>query len=205
MMNRVTFQIMTVMLCSVLTVFGGCLSSSKPSKFYVLSALPQSETATQATTDNVDMLIGIGPITLPAYLNRFQIVTRTSENELKLAEFHLWAEPLKDNIARVLMESLSGLLKTNQIGVYPWRTINRITYQITIDVVRFDVGFDGNALLSVFWTIYGKDGKELLTKKAVFSASAGSKNYKAIVAAQSLTLIEFSREIASTIKKIHPR
>jgi uncharacterized lipoprotein YmbA len=206
MINRVTFQIMIVMLCSVLTVFGGCASSTKPSKFYVLSAIPQSETATQTTTDNVDMLIGIGPITLPAYLNRSQIVTRTSENELNLAEFHLWAEPLKDNISRVLMESLSGMLNTNQIAIYPWRTSSRIAYQVTLDVIRFDVGFDGNAMLNVYWTIFGKDGKEaLLTKKSVFSASEGSKNYKAIVAAQSLTLIEFSREIASTIKKIHPR
>lgn len=206
MMNRGIFQIMTFILCAVIMIFSGCASSTQPSKFYVLSAIPQSKTATQTTTDNVDMLIGIGPITLPAYLNRSQIVTRTSENELKLAEFHLWAEPLKENIARVLMESLSSMLNTNQIVIYPWRASSSVAYQITIDVVRFDVGSDGNAMLNVYWTIFGKDGKEaLLTKKAVFSASAGSKNYKAIVAAQNRVLIEFSREIASTIKKIHPR
>ena len=171
-----------------------------------MRAIPKSETATQNTTGDADILIGIGPITLPAYLNRSKIVTRTSENELNLAEFHLWAEPLKDNISRVLMESLSSMLNTNQIAIYPWRASSRIAYQVTLDVVRFDVGFDGNAMLNVYWTIFGKDGKEaLLTKKSVFSVSAKSKDYKAMVAAQSLTLIEFSQEIASTIKKIHPR
>lgn len=206
MMNRVTFQIMIVMLCSVLTVFGGCASSTKPSKFYVLSALPQSEPIAQTTTGDADILIGIGPITLPAYLNRSQIVTRTSENELNLAEFHLWAEPLKDNISRVLMESLSSMLNTNQIAIYPWRISSRIAYQVTLNVIRFDVGFDGNAMLNVYWTIFGKDCKEaLLTKKSVLRASAKSKDYKAMVAAQNQTLMEFSREIASTIKKIHPR
>jgi len=185
-------------------IFSGCASSTQPSKFYVLSAIPQSEATSQKTTDDTDILIGIGPITLPAYLNRSQIVTRTSENELKLAEFHLWAEPLKDNISRVLMESLSGLLNTNQIVIYPWRASSSVAYQITLDVVRFDVGPDGDAVMNVYWTVYGIDSKEaLLTKKSVFSASAKSKDYKAMVAAQNQTLMKFSREIASTIKKIH--
>ncbi len=206
MIDRVTFQIMTVMLCSVLTVFGGCASSTKPSKFYVLSAIPESGPIAQTTTGESDILIGIGPITLPAYLNRSQIVTRTSENELNLAEFHLWAEPLKDSISRVLMESLSSMLNTNQIAIYPWRTSSRIAYQVTFDVIRFDVDFNGKAMLNVYWTIFGKEGEEALkTKKSVFSASAKSKDYKAMVAAQNQTLMEFSHEIASTIKKIHPR
>ena len=206
MMKRSTFLITTAILGAVMVLLWGCASTTQPSKFYVLSALTQPEATIQVTTSNADMLIGIGPVTLPAYLNRSQIVTRTSENELKLAEFHLWAEPLKENISRVLMESLSNLLNTNRIVTYPWRASISVAYQITFDVVRFDVGSDGNALLNVYWAVYGKDGKEeLLKKKSIFRESAESKDYHSIVAAQNLTLREFSREIASTIKKIHPR
>jgi len=204
MMKRSTFLITTAILGAVMALLWGCASTTQPSKFYVLSVLTQPEATTQVTTSNADMLIGIGPVTLPAYLNRSQIVTRTSENELKLAEFHLWAEPLKENIARVLMESLSNLLNTNRIVTYPWRTSISVAYQITLDVVRFDVGSDGNAVMNVYWTVYDKDGKEeLLKKKSIFRESSGSKDYHSIVAAQNRTLMEFSREIASTIKKIH--
>ena len=156
------------------------------------------------TTDDTDRLIGIGPITLPAYLKRNQIVTRNSENELKLAEFHLWAEPLKENIARVLMENLSNLLNTNRIIIYPWRASSSVAYQVILDVVRFDVGTDGNAVMKVYWTVYGRDGKEeLFKKKSTFLSPVGSEDYHEIVAAQNRTLMEFSREIASTIKRIH--
>ena len=204
MMKRSTFLITTAILGAVMALLWGCASTTQPSKFYVLSVLTQPKATTQVTTSNADMLIGIGPVTLPAYLNRSQIVTRTSENELKLAEFHLWAEPLKENIARVLMESLSNLLNTNRIVIYPWRTSISVAYQITLDVVRFDVGSDGNAVMNVYWTVYDKDGKEeLLKKKSIFRESSGSKDYHSIVAAQNRTLMEFSREIASTIKKIH--
>jgi len=204
MMKRSTFLITTAILGAVMALLWGCASTTQPSKFYVLSVLTQPKATTQVTTSNADMLIGIGPVTLPAYLNRSQIVTRTSENELKLAEFHLWAEPLKENIARVLMESLSNLLNTNRIVTYPWRTSISVAYQITLDVVRFDVGSDGNAVMNVYWTVYDKDGKEeLLKKKSIFRESSGSKDYHSIVAAQNRTLMEFSREIASTIKKIH--
>lgn len=206
MMKRSTFLITTAILGAVMALLWGCASTTQPSKFYVLSALTQPEATTQVSTSNADMLIGIGPVTLPAYLNRSQIVTRTSENELKLAEFHLWAEPLKKSISRVLMESLSNLLNTNRIVIYPWRSSIGVAYQITLDVVRFDVGSDGDAVMNVYWAVYGKDGKEeLLKKKSIFRESAGSKDYHSIVAAQNRTLMEFSREIASTIKKIHPR
>jgi uncharacterized lipoprotein YmbA len=193
-------------LGAVMAFLWGCASTTQPSKFYVLSALTQPEATTQVTTSDADMLIGIGPITLPAYLNRSQIVTRPSENELKLAEFHLWAEPLKENISRVLMESLSNLLNTNRIVTYPWRASISVAYQITLDVVRFDVGSDEDAVMNVYWTVYDKDGKEeLFKKKSIFRESVGSKDYHSIVAAQNRTLMEFSREIASTIKKIHTK
>jgi uncharacterized lipoprotein YmbA len=205
MMKRAAFFLITTFfLGAVMVALGGCAGTTQPSKFYILSALPQPEASALMTIENADALIGIGPINLPAYLNRSQIVTRASDNELKLAEFHLWAEPLNDNIARVLMESLSDLLNTNKITV--WRAGNRATYQITLDVVRFDVGSDGNAVLNVFWAIYGQDGMgKLFNKKSIFRVPAGSGDYQAIVAAQNRAIMELSREIASAIKRIHDR
>lgn len=149
------------------------------------------------------MPIIIGPITLPAYLNRSQIVTRTTENELNLAEYHRWAEPIKENIARVLMERLSILLDTNQIAIYPWRTSSRSAYQITIDVTRFDAGPDNHVYLNVFWTIYGENGREALTiKKSNFSIQVESKDYSSIVAAQNRVLIEFCSELAVSLSNM---
>jgi len=49
---------------------------------------------------------GVGPVTLPPYLDRSQIVMSDRANELNLAEFDQWAESLQTNFTRVLGENL---------------------------------------------------------------------------------------------------
>src|SRR5262245_19194049 len=39
--------------------------------------------------------IGVGPVIMPGYLDRTQIVTRSGPDRVKLASFHRWAEPLE--------------------------------------------------------------------------------------------------------------
>ena len=39
--------------------------------------------------------IGVGPVIMPGYLDRIQIVTRTGADRVELATFHRWAEPLE--------------------------------------------------------------------------------------------------------------
>ena len=203
MSNKETIPIIVVILCVGIAILSGCASTTQPSKFYVLSPSPQSEVPKKTTKSYTGMPIIIGPITLPAYLNRSQIVTRTTENELNLAEYHRWAEPIKENIARVLMERLSILLDTNQIAIYPRRTSSRSAYQITIDVTRFDAGPDNHVYLNVFWTIYGENGREALTiKKSNFSIQVESKDYSSIVAAQNRVLIEFCSELAASLSNM---
>ena len=102
MMKNDTIQLSLVLMSVVLMVLSACTGISKPSNFYVLSALPESETAVKGVGNESALSIGIGPITLPIYLDRSQIVTRISRNELKMDEFHRWAEPLKENFFRVL-------------------------------------------------------------------------------------------------------
>jgi len=85
------FTVITL-ICS-LTVLGGC-ASTEPSRFYILHSLSGSEAETQIAAAENGVAIGIGPIELPEYLDRPQIVTRLSKNELQLAEFDQWVEPL---------------------------------------------------------------------------------------------------------------
>jgi uncharacterized lipoprotein YmbA len=148
--------------------------------------------------------IGIGPINLPEYLDRPQIVTRIGENEHQLDEFNQWAESLTFSIARVLGENLSILLATDNIFLFPWRGSTQIDYQVKVGVIRFTGTPGGNAVLDVLWTIYkGNDAKELIDmKKSSFSQSTGGEGYEALVSAQNKMLEDFSREIAETIKAL---
>jgi uncharacterized lipoprotein YmbA len=96
----------------------GC-GNSEPSRYYILTPMASSHTAQAAISDDPELTVGIDPIELPQYLDRAQIVTRTTRNELDFAEFDRWAEPLGDNFGRVLLEDLSTLLSAHRILVVP--------------------------------------------------------------------------------------
>jgi len=147
--------------------------------------------------------ICVGPVMLPKYLDRPQIVTTTKTSELKLAEFDRWAEPLRDNFSRVLTEDLSKALGTDRVAVFPRESAASYDYQIIVTVIRFDGESGGNAVLSVRWSIFGEAGKkELFTKKTDISEPAGAQGYEALVSAQSRAIAELSKEIAGAIKAL---
>jgi uncharacterized lipoprotein YmbA len=205
MMTKYVLQIAVFTLGAFLVFLGGCAGTSPPSDFYVLSALQHSSTGTPSDGDKSKIAIGIGPVKLPDYLDRSQIVTRTGPNELKVAAFDRWAEPLKSSFPRILLENLATLLNTDQVALYPWRKSAAVEYQVMVDIVQFDSERGGDAVLIARWTLLeGRSEKILQRKKSVFRKSLHSNDYQSIVAVQSQTLMEFSREIAAAIKTFSP-
>jgi uncharacterized lipoprotein YmbA len=104
-----------IILSLLLLVLSGC-ASTEPSRFYILSSLHGTEAEQVQEESEQGIAIGVGPVKIPAHLNRPQIVTRTSQNELKLAEFDKWAGSFKDGFTRVLAKNLSVLLSTEPRG-----------------------------------------------------------------------------------------
>jgi uncharacterized protein len=183
---------------------GGC--TSQPSRFYLLSASPSTEAASLDTSGQQGPTIGVGPVTLPRYVDRPQIVTRTSPYEIKVAEFDRWAEALDANFSRVLAENLSILLPSARVVMSPWPRAARIDYQISVDVTHFLSQVGGDSVLIADWTLFKGEGQDVLTSgKSRFSAAPGGQDYAAIVAAMSQTVASLSREIATAIKGVESR
>jgi uncharacterized protein len=185
-------------------IVGGC--ASQPSRFYLLSAVPNTEMASLEMSGQQGPTIGVGPVTLPRYVDRPQIVTRTSPYELKVAEFDRWAEALDTNFTRVLAENLSILLPTARVVMSPWPRAIPIDYQVTVDVTHFLSQVGGDSLLIADWTLFKGEGQDALTSgRSRFSASPGGQDYAAIVAAMSQTVASLSREIATAVRGVGPR
>jgi len=191
-----------MILCVFAMMLTGC-AVSKPSKFYLLNSMttPGESVSTSVDTDGPTVLIG--PVTLPAYLDRHQIVKLVGNHELVMDDFTRWAEPLEDNFYRVLTENLSLLLKTPKVYAYNSRGSTPSDFQITINVTRFDSVPGGDAYLTAFWTVVGKDDSTyLMQKKSVYHAAAAAAGLTGMVDAQNRTLTEFSREIAAAIQSL---
>ncbi|UCD56919.1 MAG: membrane integrity-associated transporter subunit PqiC [Candidatus Hydrogenedentota bacterium] len=202
MTNPYRFRVTSVISAVLLLVLAGC-ASTEPSRYYTLGPLPELATEEQTTSARQSLAIGLGPIELPAYLDRPQIVTRTGANQLKIAEFDRWAEPLEQNFARVLAENLSTLLSTDRVFTYPWKRSTPIRYKVTIDVIRFDGQPGGSVTLVARWTISGMDEQEELSqRKSSISVPADGDDYNVLVSAKSRALAHLSSEIAATIEAV---
>jgi uncharacterized protein len=173
-----------------------------PTRLYVLTALSATDRASQVAALRSDP-IGVGPVTLPQYTNRLQMVTGNTGQELRRAPFDNWAEPLEDNFARVLAENLSLLLASDQVAVFPWKGPMSLEYQVVVEVTKFLGEPGGQASLEALWSIVGKNGKDVLVmKKSSFTEPVGAQNYDALAAALSRTVAGLSRDIATAITTI---
>ena len=183
-----------------LALFGVCwlitaCAESQPSRFYVLSSLPPEETSNAAKP----LSVGVGPISMPEYLNRPQMVTRDGASKLALAEFDRWGEPLNELFGRVMSENLSALLGTERVYQLPRRRTGSLSYQVEIDIFRFDADETGLVYLTARWSLYGKGGKKLIkTGKATFTKQAG-RSAEDLAQGMSDVVEQFSRRIASEI------
>lgn len=176
--------------------FSACAGKSASSQFYVLSSLPQP--VLSAAEGKV---IGVFPVSMPDYLDRPQIVTRVSENEIKLNEFSRWAEPLKDSFTRALVQNLSTLLNTAKVIKTTQSTGSLMSLQVAVEVVQFDGTLGGDVVLIAKWGLFEADGKKLLLGKgSTFKEPTGAATYEALVAAESRTVAALSREIAEAIR-----
>jgi len=204
-MKRVIKGIHLSVACVCVLNFFGC-GTSQPSHFYLLRAVSADSVSDLTETNPSSLSFGLGPVTLPKYLDRPQIVTKAGAHEVELAEFHKWAEPLSENVSHVLAENLSALLSTDRIQEYPWRSSTSVDYQIVVDVLQFDGTRGGETVLVARWSLLGEDEQTIVTtKKTSFTHHPTSQEYEALVEAMSQNLMNLSREIALAIKALSPR
>lgn len=170
-----------------------------PTRLYTLTALAPPDGG-QRTASTQGLAIGVGPVELPEYVDRPQIMTGDGGNELRRAEFDQWAEPLGTNFTRVLATNLSKLLATDRVAMFPWMGPVPLDYQVVVEVTQFLGNPNGSVSLVALWRVLGKDGREaLVSRQSSFTESTGSQDYNALAAAMSRTVASLSRDIATAI------
>jgi len=178
----------------------GC-ASSPPTRFYLLSPVTGPEKPTNA--DERCISVGLLPVKIPEYLARQGIVTRVTPHEVSIGVLHKWAEPLEQNIARVLTQDLSTRLCTESVVLFPWKKAMSIDYSLQVEIIRMDGTLGKDAVLEAAWSIFkGGDPQRLLFRKSHFEVPTKGPGYEAFVGAQNGALDELSREIAEALKKL---
>jgi len=199
---EIRYGILGLMGVLLILATGCSLGSVQSASTRLFTLTPTVDPTAEAASPSDDV-IGIGPVTLADYLDRPQIITRTSPHELKASEFSQWAEPLKSNIARVIRENVSTLTGSERVFSFPWRRSMQVDHQITVNVLRFDASSGGRVTLVVHWAVYGENTKEFrIHRRSTIESQASGTGYDAIAEAMSRALGNLSREMVAGLSDI---
>lgn len=194
----IAFALATLLVAALLSA--GC-GRTTPVAYYRLTAVADGRTPATSFLPS-PVVIGIGPVALPEYLDRSQIVTRRGANRLLLADSHRWAEPLADNIARVVRENLARSLGNERLLLHPWPVSAGVDRQVVIDILGFEAGDDGSILLEAAWSLKDAAGKVLLARRSSHRLSvAQPQDYDLQVGMLSEALARLSEEIAAALRE----
>ena len=203
--NMIGFQAATFISSLAIAaslLLNGCAVST-PASFYMLHAIQNTDSSVGSTRAESGLSVGVGPITIPDYLQRPQMVTRPTASALEFSEYHQWGEALEKNLSRVLVENLSILLPSERVFDYPWQAGLPIEFQVVVDVLHLEKMPDNSVLLDARWQVRGGGGeKTLVTNRSKWTIPLPSPGFESIASAESRAVEALSREIARELKSL---
>lgn len=179
--------------CAALLV-AGC-GTSPPSRFYTIAPTATASAAPAAA----NLVIAVGPVTLPAVVDRPEIVVSTGRNEVRIDDFNRWASPLQDNLTRAIADNLTAILGTPRVIRFPQPIAVEPDFRVVVEVRTFESAPGEAATLDMVWTVRrSKDGRTQTGRTSVREPVA-EKTYDALAAAHSRAVARASGDIAEAI------
>ena len=207
-MNRRSLSL-AALAVATMCVTGCSILQPRPdrTRYYFLSAVAGPGQPSEQPVGG-DLTVGLGPLKLPDYLSRTERAVRVGPNQLRYIEDDRWAEPMDANVARVLSQNLTAHLGTARVVVLPTLQAARRTYDVPLEILRFESTANGNAELHARWGIKdAQTGEIVLTTETHVAESAQGADAAAAVAALSRALDRWSEEIAAAVLRVraaHP-
>jgi uncharacterized lipoprotein YmbA len=183
----------------LIVAFAGCGSSPRE-RFYALAAngpQPPVQSAGYAFS------VAVGPVTVPAIVDRPQMVLNADGNRVILAEQSRWAAPLTDSIARVIAGNLGQLVGKARVSAYSESMSDDADYRVSVDVQRFESAPGDAATVEVVWAVRAA-GQTLRAGRSSIREPVRGGGEEALVAAHQRALAAVSRDIAAALRDVGP-
>jgi uncharacterized protein len=178
---------------AIVAAAAGC-GTTAPSRFYTLSATAPADGASAVRTSVI-----VGPVTVPATVDRPEFVVQVAPNRVDVDEFNRWAAPLNDGVARAVAGDLAALLGTPDVAVAPLANFDP-AYRVTLNVQRFD-SIQGEAVLvEVVWAVHKAADGQTRSGRTVTREAVQGNGFDALAAAHSRALAQVSSDIAAAIR-----
>ncbi len=172
---------------------------STPEVYYRLSA------DGPAPSNTSGFALGVGPVVLPDYIDRGELVFQSEANRFEVPYEHRWAGSLRETTTRVLGTNLARRLGTGNLHLYPWDPGTPLRYQVRVEVRQFHAVSGGDAILQCTWRIEDKQSDKVVLRQAGnFTEPVRGNGYEAVVAAESRLLSQLAAAIAASFPRGQP-
>lgn len=181
-----------------LLLLGACASTPQ-TRFYTLAADPAPSPAA-----GFPARIAVGPIDLPDYLDRPQIVTRIDDNRLRVDEFNRWGGRFDQDIDRLLQRGLGAALGGDRVSGYRNSVANgRRDYRVAVQILRFDGRPGGDVVLDVAWSVIDESTLDVvLSRRERYTQTWDDEDYGAYAATLSDLLARLVDDIAPALRRV---
>lgn len=176
----------------------GC-AGTPPSRYYHMAADPPPVVVPEGPVVFVDRAV------VAAYADRSPLVVRRGAALVEFAEFDVWAEPVAGQISAVLVDALGHRFGSANVLPTPVRRDREPDFRVTVEVLRFEIDENAEALLDARWTLlegpeerFAATGRERLTARPDPPASFDAK-----AAALASTVSRLAGKIAAAIETGH--
>lgn len=175
-----------ILACSLLAACG----STPPVRYYTLGGFTPAPVATEAGPSVV-----VGPVGVPATIDRLLIVRQVEGARADLSEAHRWAAPLKTEIARRVAVELARRTGNGRIVAWPQSAIVEPDVNVLIDVQRFDAEGFKQVTLEAVWAVR-QGGKELIARRFVATDKIAEPGWDALAMAHGRLVDALAADIA---------
>jgi uncharacterized lipoprotein YmbA len=177
-----------------LVVVAACASNN--ARFYTLDSTATEEAAPAAT-----YAVAVGPVSVPASVDRPQFVVQVAPNRVVLDEFNRWAAPLDDSIARAVAGNLAVLLGTPRVVTAPLPPGFVPAYRVAINVQRFESVQGEGVTVEALWSVQRSGSGSARSGLTVAHEPLEGDRFDAFPAAHSRAFAKVSSDIAAAIRE----
>lgn len=189
-MRYLLLAILSLLLCSSCIQIG---SDPQQMHYYLLDSNPQMPTILSSKALNINIEL----TDFPEYLDRLQIVTRNNNNGINLSDSERWAEPLQDNLLRIIRESLALMLPNSSITVSPWENSNDEAIKVKLMINKFLGKLDEKTQIDIRWII--DNGRDQIIQEHFIDQQAIGNSYQDLVVGLNSGINIFSQGLAKKL------
>jgi uncharacterized lipoprotein YmbA len=179
---------------TIIAMLAAC--ASPRASFYRLST---DDTLTATAVQPPARPVIVGPVTVPDLVDRPQIVTRNTDNEVALNEFARWGEPLKSSIADAIAGDLTVLLGSDRVAVASRAIPETRALRVRVDIQQFESIAGDAVTIDARWSVRGNMDDAGATGRSLVREAVTGPDFDALVAAHSRALGRVSRDIAGAV------